>query len=47
MKYILFILLIINILLTIEIHGDLQTYSRLNYEAMVCLEDPDCTLELD
>lgn len=47
MKYILFILLIINIILVINVHNDIKLNSRLNYEAMICLEDPDCTLELD
>ena len=47
MKYILFLLLIINIILIAKIHNDIKTYSRINYEAMVCLEDSNCTLELD
>ena len=47
MKYILFLLLIANIILCVRNYSIIERNSRVLYEAMVCVDDPDCTLELD
>ena len=51
MKYfipiILFILILFNITFSIRNYTILERNSRVLYEAMVCVDDPDCTLELD
>lgn len=44
---ILYILIFFNIMVSVEIYNEITLHSRLNYEALVCLEDPYCTLELD
>ena len=44
---ILYILIFFNIMVSVEIYNEITLHSRLNYEALVCLEDPDCNLELD
>lgn len=47
MKYILFLLLIISIIMSVRNYSIIERNSRVLYEAMVCVDDPDCTLELD
>lgn len=45
MKFILMILLIINTVIVIQSFEKIEQKLDLNYEAMICLEDPNCTLE--
>lgn len=47
MKYILFLLLIVSIIMSVRNYSIIERNSRVLYEAMVCVDDPDCTLELD
>lgn len=47
MKYILFLLLVVSIIMSVRNYSIIERNSRVLYEAMVCVDDPDCTLELD
>jgi len=51
MKYIisiiLFTLLFCNIIISINNYYIIERNSRVIYEAMICVEDPECTLEAD
>lgn len=44
---ILFILLFCNVIISINNYYIIERNSKIIYEAMICMEDPECTLETD